>query len=161
MSIREKVAFESRSVTTTARLSVRAKSGVPTDQASFENLVRLLSQHTAKEARPPEQVESDADDPAAVILRTIYKGSQYTLMRESAPADAPGHPSRALSPREQEIARMVAKGLPNKAIAGVLEISEWTVGSHLRRIFAKLQVTSRAAMVTQWLQRPNRPGLGA
>lgn len=57
-----------------------------------------------------------------------------------------------LSPREQEIARMVAKGHPNKAIAAVLEISTWTVGTHLRRIFAKLGVTSRAAMVAQLLR---------
>jgi DNA-binding CsgD family transcriptional regulator len=53
----------------------------------------------------------------------------------------------ALSPREREIARMVARGYPNKASAGVLEINSWTVGTYLRRIFAKLNVGSRAAMV--------------
>jgi len=53
----------------------------------------------------------------------------------------------ALSPREQEIARMVAKGHTNQAIADVLGISAWTVSTHLRRIFAKLGVNSRAAMV--------------
>ena len=54
-----------------------------------------------------------------------------------------------LSPRESEIARMIAKGYPNKTIAAVLEISVWTVSTHLRRIFAKLRVNSRAAMVAQ------------
>jgi DNA-binding CsgD family transcriptional regulator len=54
----------------------------------------------------------------------------------------------SLSPRESEIARMIAQGYPNKMIASVLEISVWTVSTHLRRIFAKLGVTSRAAMVT-------------
>ncbi len=54
-----------------------------------------------------------------------------------------------LSPREQEIVRMVAAGYPNKVIAGVLDISAWTVCTHLRRIFAKLQVTSRAAMIAK------------
>jgi DNA-binding NarL/FixJ family response regulator len=44
---------------------------------------------------------------------------------------------------------MVACGYPNKTIASVLEISSWTVASHLRRIFIKLQVSSRAAMVTR------------
>ena len=58
-----------------------------------------------------------------------------------------------LSPRELEIARMIGKGFPNKMIADVLDISTWTVGTHLRRIFAKLGVTSRAAMVTQLLQQ--------
>jgi DNA-binding CsgD family transcriptional regulator len=57
-----------------------------------------------------------------------------------------------LSPREQEIVRMVAKGHPNKIIADVLNISSWTVCTHLRRIFAKLGVGSRAAMVAQLLE---------
>src|SRR5262245_45565685 len=57
-----------------------------------------------------------------------------------------------LSPREQEIARMVAKGYPNKTIAAVLEISSWTVCTHMRRIFAKLSVGSRAAMVARLME---------
>lgn len=54
-----------------------------------------------------------------------------------------------LSPREQEIVRIVAEGHPNKIIADVLNISSWTVCTHLRRIFAKLGVGSRAAMVAR------------
>jgi DNA-binding CsgD family transcriptional regulator len=57
-----------------------------------------------------------------------------------------------LSPREQEIVRMVAEGHPNKVIAAVLNISTWTVGTHLRRIFAKFGVGSRAAMVARYLE---------
>ena len=33
------------------------------------------------------------------------------------------------------------------AIAGKLDVSPWTVSTHLRRIFAKLDVPTRAAMV--------------
>ena len=44
---------------------------------------------------------------------------------------------------------MVASGYPNKTIASVLEISSWTVASHLRRIFMKLNVSSRAAMAAR------------
>jgi DNA-binding CsgD family transcriptional regulator len=58
----------------------------------------------------------------------------------------------SLSPRETEIARMVAKGYPNKTIASVLDISSWTVASHLRRVFSKLGVSSRAAMVARLLE---------
>jgi len=54
-----------------------------------------------------------------------------------------------LTPREREVARMVAGGYANKTIARVLEISSWTVGTHLRRIFLKLGVSSRTAMVTR------------
>jgi DNA-binding CsgD family transcriptional regulator len=57
-----------------------------------------------------------------------------------------------LSPRELEIVRMVAQGHQNKTIAGILNISTWTVCAHVRRIFAKLGVSSRAAMVARLLQ---------
>ncbi|MEV4706880.1 LuxR C-terminal-related transcriptional regulator [Actinoplanes sp. NPDC049316] len=57
----------------------------------------------------------------------------------------------ALSPREREVARMVAGGHTNQAIADLLGISAWTVSTHLRRIFGKLGVNSRAAMVARIL----------
>ena len=60
-------------------------------------------------------------------------------------------PALTLSPREQEIVHMVAKGYPNKTIAAVLEISSWTVSTHLRRVFAKVGVRTRAAMVARAL----------
>jgi DNA-binding CsgD family transcriptional regulator len=47
---------------------------------------------------------------------------------------------------------MVAKGYANKTIAAVLDISLWTVGTYLRRLFAKLGVCSRAAMVARLLE---------
>lgn len=59
-------------------------------------------------------------------------------------------PRHTLSPRELQIARLVADGATNRAIASSLEISPWTVSTHMRRIFAKLDVTSRAEMVAQF-----------
>lgn len=52
-----------------------------------------------------------------------------------------------LTERELQIATLVALGRSNKQIAIHLHISEWTVSTHLRRIFLKLSVDSRAAMV--------------
>jgi DNA-binding NarL/FixJ family response regulator len=52
-----------------------------------------------------------------------------------------------LSPREHQIVRLVACGYTNRAIASELGISLWTVSTYMRRIFAKLNVRSRAAMV--------------
>jgi DNA-binding CsgD family transcriptional regulator len=52
-----------------------------------------------------------------------------------------------LTDRELQIATLVALGHANKQIAKQLCISEWTVSTHLRRIFIKLDVDSRAAMV--------------
>ncbi|MGW6199991.1 response regulator transcription factor [Kribbella sp. NPDC055110] len=59
-------------------------------------------------------------------------------------------PRHTLSPRELQIARLVADGATNRAIASSLDISPWTVSTHMRRIFAKLDVTSRAEMVAQF-----------
>lgn len=53
----------------------------------------------------------------------------------------------SITPRELEIVVLVSQGLVNKVIADRLSISEWTVSTHIRRIFAKLRVDSRAEMV--------------
>jgi DNA-binding NarL/FixJ family response regulator len=57
-----------------------------------------------------------------------------------------------LTKRELQIVVLVAEGNCNKQIAERLRISEWTVSTHLRRIFAKLRVDSRAAMVYRCTQ---------
>ena len=58
-----------------------------------------------------------------------------------------------LSPRELEIARMIARGYPNKIIAAELDISQWTVGTHIRRIFSKTGAGSRAEMVATLIEK--------
>jgi DNA-binding CsgD family transcriptional regulator len=65
--------------------------------------------------------------------------------------------NHGLSPREFEIARLVAHGATNRAIATTLDISLWTVSTHLRRIFAKLAVSSRAEMVANLFGTPHVP----
>jgi len=62
--------------------------------------------------------------------------------------------SHGLSPRELEIARLVAHGATNRAIGTTLDISLWTVSTHLRRVFAKLGVSSRAEMVANLFSSP-------
>lgn len=56
-------------------------------------------------------------------------------------------PLKKLSPRETEVLSLVASGLSNNFIAERLGISENTVDTMLRRIFAKLQVNNRISAV--------------
>lgn len=99
----------------------------------------------------PSQPET-ASVAEEVIAQTEVDGSRYVILRyELSDREA----NITLSPREREIVSLIAKGFPNKAIADILEISTWTVGTHLRRIFAKMGVTSRAAMVAKHLQVNN------
>jgi non-specific serine/threonine protein kinase len=65
-----------------------------------------------------------------------------TLVRSRGP-----HPG--LSRRETQIVRLVSQGLTDRQIATELRISPRTVDGHLRRIFAKLGVSSRSAL-TAW-----------
>ncbi|MCU0525847.1 MAG: LuxR C-terminal-related transcriptional regulator [Elainella sp. Prado103] len=66
-----------------------------------------------------------------------------------------------LSDRELQIAQLVAQGQSNKQIAQQLQISKWTVLTHLRRIFSKLNVDSRAAMVYQLCGHDLNRSIGA
>jgi DNA-binding CsgD family transcriptional regulator len=57
--------------------------------------------------------------------------------------------SDLLTSRELQIAYSVADGKCDKVIAHDLGISEYTVREHMRRIFHKLKVSKRAALVAQ------------
>ncbi len=74
---------------------------------------------------------------------------------EAGTAAASGAASRgpALSEREKEVLAGVASGERSKEIAARLGISERTVKAHLDSIFNKLGVDSRAAAVSEAIQR--------
>lgn len=57
-----------------------------------------------------------------------------------------------LTPREREVLRNVAAGLPNKQIARALGISEKTVKAHLTKVFEAIGVTDRTAAAL-WAHR--------
>jgi DNA-binding NarL/FixJ family response regulator len=113
-------------------------------QAHPEELVRQLIQEVV--ARPMRSQPQEKDQ---VVLDLTVEGFRCLLVRPKLPS--PAQPQAALSPREQEIVRLAAMGHPNKIIAYTLNISIWTVSTHLRHIFAKLNVCSRAAMVAKVL----------
>lgn len=113
------------------------------------NEVEELALELMRRVRNADQAAAGTE--ARVLVDLESDGIRCLLVRMAAPRQA-----ALLSPREQEIAHMIAHGLPNKAIAAVLEISSWTVGTYLRRMFAKLHVTSRAALVATLARDPHR-----
>ncbi len=73
-------------------------------------------------------------DLAAKFLREFHRDQEAEEVRRLV---------RTLTPREDEVLRLVATGANNREISGRLFISELTVKMHLARIFRKLQVNDR------------------
>jgi DNA-binding CsgD family transcriptional regulator len=76
-------------------------------------------------------------DRAAQELRA----SGETVRRRGVGEDAP-----RLTPTEDQVVRLVAQGLPTREVAAQLFVSPRTVEFHLRNVFTKLGVTSRAEL---------------
>lgn len=108
----------------------------------IDDILRCLASRLQKSIYPGREDSEGAILGEHVLLDVEIGDVRLVAVRLGTPS-----PMSLLSPREREIARMVALGYPNKTIASVLDISSWTVASHLRRVFMKLQVTSRAAMI--------------
>jgi DNA-binding CsgD family transcriptional regulator len=62
-------------------------------------------------------------------------------------------PDDPLSPREREVAELVAAGLSNREIAAALVISERTAQNHVQHILAKLGFANRAQVAAWTAQR--------
>lgn len=85
-------------------------------------------------------------------INTVSAGGKY-FSGEIAERLAERESHSSLSSRETEILEMVSKGLTNKEIAHVLQISQYTVRNHINRISAKLEVGDRTEAVTVALQQ--------
>ena len=85
------------------------------------------------------------------------EGTRYTIfLKPRDEVTDEGDVLHVLTPRELEIAMLVAAGKINKQIATNLKISCWTVATHLNRIFCKLGVRTRAEMTAQIVSRLSR-----
>lgn len=92
---------------------------------------------------PPEEL--------AQAIRTVHKG--YTQLSPGIgkkiiaqiPAPLTNHPEgwEQLTPREQEILQLIAKGASNREIAQTLYISEKTVKNHVTNILSRLGLRDR------------------
>ena len=99
--------------------------------------------------------ESRAD--AAELLRDILAGRPplsarvarrvLKFVQATAPEHKPKVPPPALTPREREVLVLLASGHTAVSAALELGVSEHTVKSHIKNLYRKLDVSSRAGMV--------------
>ena len=82
-------------------------------------------------------------------IRTVHQGGKVF------PARPPlmGNKGQVLTRREEEVIRMLGKGMKNRDIATFLGISDETIQAHMRSIFVKLEVHDRTTALAVALRR--------
>jgi DNA-binding NarL/FixJ family response regulator len=113
-------------------------------------------------------LKRSAADELLRAIRAVNQGAIYLdpAIAEKAPASVPAHEetsggdSGVLSPREEDVLRLVAQGFSNKQIAGELEVSVKSVETYKSRASEKKGLHSRADIVRYgikqgWLAAPN------
>jgi LuxR family maltose regulon positive regulatory protein len=78
--------------------------------------------------------------------------ARLALQKSRGEASAPSAPSAALTQREMEVLRLVAKGMSEREVADKLFISHHTAHRHLSNIRLKLNATTQAAAVAHALR---------
>jgi non-specific serine/threonine protein kinase len=149
-----------------------ALAHVASEQARYETAARLIGAAAALRARvaarmpDAEQARSSAvarvlaralgpqdADRLIHVGRTMSAQQATDLAMAVASGAAPGDQDRPqqvpLTPRERQVAALVASGRTNRQIGRVLGISEKTTEVHLHHVMSKLDVRSRAE-VAAW-----------
>ncbi len=94
--------------------------------------------------------------PTSALLECLRQVSRKQLWTENLflSKDSPlGRPrNRPMTPREQEVAALVAKGLKNREIAEALSIATGTVKIHLMHIFEKTGIRDRFELALHGLR---------
>jgi len=85
-------------------------------------------------------------------IRAVAAGQRWLPQEVSQRLDS-RKTYEPLTPRELEVLHELAKGLANKQIADIMNISEHTTKGYLKSILAKLHVADRTEAVTLAIQR--------
>lgn len=104
----------------------------------------LRRHHRAKEARG---FLTDAHRTLSDLGMTGFAHRAGRELRAAGGADVRRGAATELTPQELQIAQLAAQGLSNRQIGEQLFLSHRTVGSHLYRIFPKLNITARSQLV--------------
>ncbi|GAA2797184.1 LuxR family transcriptional regulator [Saccharopolyspora taberi] len=110
----------------------------------------LLYAHWLRRERKPRAARKLLGDALSAFeqfrMPHWIERTRSELRAAGGPSDTGNRGAQDLSPREAEIAQLVAEGARNKEIAARLFISQRTVDHHLRNAFAKLGVRSRVEL---------------
>lgn len=91
-----------------------------------------------------------ANDSLTLCVHVVHdvpaRRSGVVVLRPAAASDAPSLDDDGLTPREREVASLIATGRATKEIAAALCISTHTARHHTERVFTKLGVQTRAAV---------------
>ncbi len=85
------------------------------------------------------------------VIHDSLTGILVRAMREESHAPPPGE--AALTEREEQILRLIARGMSNKLIAQELAISDGTVKVHVKNLLRKLNLRSRLEAAVWALER--------
>jgi pimeloyl-ACP methyl ester carboxylesterase/DNA-binding CsgD family transcriptional regulator len=80
----------------------------------------------------------------------VAGGRLRDALQRAERKNAYGYGWDSLTPSEREVAVLVSQGLTNGAVAERLRMSRHTVDARLRRVFAKLDVSSRVELTTEY-----------
>jgi DNA-binding NarL/FixJ family response regulator len=104
-------------------------------------------------------LKRQVDQELLSALRAVHRGEAFltnaverSLIREWMRDDSAG-PEEPLSPREQEVLKLIAEAHTNKEIAETLHLAEKTVESHRANILRKLGMRDRVELVRYAIRR--------
>jgi len=84
----------------------------------------------------------------AGFIAPEFAGVVIAALRASAPGQQGRRPGFAsLTVRERAVLDVICKGMTNREIAGVLQVSEKTVKFHVSNVLAKMEVRNRAQLI--------------
>jgi DNA-binding NarL/FixJ family response regulator len=119
----------------------------------FKALSAGASGYLLKRSSPSKLIEAIREVHAggSPMSSSIARKVVASFQRSTPPSEKqPNHPQ--LSPREETVLNLLAKGLTYKLIADQLGISIDTIRTYLRRIYEKLHVQSRTEAVAKYLR---------
>ena len=117
-----------------------------TGHGDVELAVQAMKHGASDFLQKPFRDQALLDAVAAAVRRSAAARARNAL-RDAALALL-----ERLSPREREVARLVARGLPNKLVARALAISEKTVHVHRQHVMEKTEVGSAAELARLMLR---------